>query len=74
MLLRDSDAGKYSYLFWIREIDGIRYVCAEGDGGQYINIFPDLDLVVVMTQGNYLEWPLYVKQAEDIMKHILPSG
>lgn len=62
-----SDAGDYSYLFWLRELAGHRYLSADGDGGQYINIFPAQNLVIVMTQGNYLEWPLYVKQAEQIM-------
>ena len=62
-----SDAGHYSYGFWHRRLSDIPYVAAEGDGGQVIAIFPQLDMVVVTTQGNYLEWPLYVKQAEDIM-------
>ncbi len=27
-----------------------------------------------MTQGNYLEWPLYAKQAEDIIgSYLLPA-
>jgi CubicO group peptidase (beta-lactamase class C family) len=63
-----SAAGDYSYLFWLRELDGIRYLSADGDGGQYINIFPDQNMVIVMTQGNYLQWPVYSKQAEEIMR------
>jgi CubicO group peptidase (beta-lactamase class C family) len=67
-------AGDYSYMFWHRDVEGVHYISADGDGGQYINIFPDRDLVVVITQGNYLEWPLYVKQAADMMgKYILPA-
>ncbi len=31
-------------------------------------------MVIIMTQGNYLEWPLYVDQANDIMgNYILPA-
>ena len=64
----------YSYFFWHRSINGIPYISAEGDGGQFINIFPEQNMVIVMTQGNYLEWPLYVNQADDIMgNYILPA-
>ncbi|WP_417456670.1 serine hydrolase domain-containing protein [Kordiimonas sp.] len=63
-----SDAGDYGYLTWLRELDGRKYISADGDGGQYINIFPHEGLVVVMTQGNYLEWPLYANQAKAIMR------
>jgi CubicO group peptidase (beta-lactamase class C family) len=67
-------AGDYSYFFWHRDVNGVPYLSADGDGGQYINIFPKQDLVVVITQGNYLEWPLYVKQASDMMgSFILPA-
>jgi CubicO group peptidase (beta-lactamase class C family) len=67
-------AGDYSYFFWHRQINGVSYISADGDGGQYINIFPEQNMVIVMTQGNYLEWPLYVNQADDIMgNYILPA-
>jgi CubicO group peptidase (beta-lactamase class C family) len=69
-----SDAGDYSYYFWIRNLKGLRYVSAQGDGGQYINIFPDQDMVIVMTQGNYLEWPFYADQADDIMANYIFSA
>ncbi|WDE02436.1 serine hydrolase [Thalassomonas actiniarum] len=68
-------AGDYSYFFWHRELNGVRYLSADGDGGQYINIFPEQNMVIVMTQGNYLEWPLYVNQADDIMaNYIIPAA
>ena len=66
-----SFAGDYSYFFWIRELDGISYISADGDGGQYINIFPEHNMVVVMTQGNYLAFPVYVDQADDIMSNFI---
>jgi CubicO group peptidase (beta-lactamase class C family) len=44
---------------------------ASGNGGQYIMIIPDLDLVIVFTQGNYGSWK--AKRAFDILaKYILP--
>ena len=69
-----SPAGDYGYYFWLRDLEGVSYISADGDGGQYINIFPDHNMVIVMTQGNYLEWPLYAQQAEVIMiEHIFPA-
>ncbi len=67
-------SGDYSYYFWIRELNGIKYLSAEGDGGNYINIFPEQNMVIVITQGLYLKWPSYVTQADDIMgNYILPA-
>ena len=67
-------AGDYSYFFWMRQLNGVNYISADGDGGQYINIFPDQNMVIVMTQGNYLGWPLYVNQANDMMGNfVLPA-
>ena len=66
-------AGDYSYYFWHRTLNGVDYLSADGDGGQYINIFPEENMVIVMTQGNYLGWPLYVNQANNMMNYILPA-
>ena len=67
-------AGDYSYYFWHRNLAGKSYISADGDGGQYINIFPDENMVIVITQGNYLEFPLYVNQANDMMSnYIFPA-
>lgn len=61
------DAGDYSHFFWHRTVGGVSYLSADGDGGNFINIFPEQNMVIVFTQGNYLQWPLYVNQANDIM-------
>jgi CubicO group peptidase (beta-lactamase class C family) len=67
-------SGKYSHYFWIRELKGLTYLSADGDGGNFINIFPEENMVIVFTQGNYLQWPLYVNQANDIMgNYIIPA-
>ncbi len=69
-----SFAGDYGYFFWHRTLDGISYISAEGDGGQYINIFPEQNMVIVMTQGNYSQFQLYGAQADEIMgTYILPA-
>ena len=64
---------EYSLGFWLYKLDGRPYLSANGDGGQYINLFEDEGLVVVMTQGNYLEHPLYYDQATEIMANYLLS-
>jgi CubicO group peptidase (beta-lactamase class C family) len=47
----------YGYLWWLKylEEDGVRYngMAAQGNGGQKIYLFPDQQLVVVTTGGNY---------------------
>lgn len=47
----------YGYLWWLKylEKDGVRYngMAAQGNGGQKIFLFPDQQLVVVTTGGNY---------------------
>ncbi|MFT7031057.1 MAG: CubicO group peptidase (beta-lactamase class C family) [Cyclobacteriaceae bacterium] len=65
----ETTSGDYSYYFWLRSLNGVNYLSADGDGGNYINIFPDQNMVIVITQGNYLEWPGYVNQADEIMKN-----
>ena len=67
-------AGDYSYHFWLRSLGDVNYLSADGDGGNFINIFPEQNMVMVVTQGNYLKWPLYVNQVNDLTKnYILPA-
>jgi hypothetical protein len=71
-------AGNYSYHFWVKTYTyGTKTVSqfsAEGDGGNYICMFPTLNLVVVFTGGLYLESPTYDNQIRDILTtYILPA-
>lgn len=71
---KSTSAGDYSYYFWLRTIGGVPYLSADGDGGNYINIFPEQNMVIVITQGNYSKWPFYVNQVNDLMgKYIVPA-
>jgi CubicO group peptidase (beta-lactamase class C family) len=64
----------YGYLWWLKylEKDGIRYngIAAQGNGGQKIFLFPDEELVVVTTGGNYNSQS---PADELILTYVLPS-
>ncbi len=74
------DTGDYGFL-WLHKfftIDGRRYnsYMASGNGGQKINIWPELDMITVFTGANYNSYQLYGKTTppnEMIPKFILPS-
>ena len=65
---------KYGYLWWLKYLDsnGVRYqgMAAQGNGGQRIFLFPEQDLVVVTTGGNY---NMQSPADELISKYILAS-
>lgn len=76
----DMEQGDYGYL-WEHKyfvIDGKRYnsYLASGNGGQKINIWPELDMITVFTGGNYNSYQLYGKSTppnEMIPKYILKA-
>ncbi|MFT6370005.1 MAG: hypothetical protein ACJAWH_001086 [Maribacter sp.] len=75
------DEGDYGYL-WEHKyfvIDDKRYnsYLASGNGGQKINIWPELDMITVFTGGNYNSYQLYGKSTSPnkmIPNYILKSG
>lgn len=76
----DMEDGDYGYM-WKHKyftVDGQRYdsYMATGNGGQKINIWPDLDMITVFTGGNYNSYALYGKSTppnEMIPKYILKA-
>ena len=76
----DMEKGDYGY-FWEHKyfvIDGKEYnsYLASGNGGQKINIWPELDMITVFTGGNYNSYELYGKSTppnEMIPKYILKA-
>ncbi|MEM6726459.1 MAG: serine hydrolase, partial [Bacteroidota bacterium] len=72
------EKGDYGY-FWEQKyfvIDGKEYnsYLATGNGGQKINIWPELDMITIFTGGNYNSYAIYGKSTppnEMIPKYIL---
>ncbi len=64
----------YGYLWWIKylDADGTRYYgkAAQGNGGQKIYVWEELNMVTVITGGNYNSQS---PSDELIMKYILPA-
>ena len=50
-----SSGGDYGYQWWSRDFSNGKHHAwmAQGNGGQYVLVFKDLDLVVVSTGGNF---------------------
>ncbi len=46
------EAASYGYHWWVTQENGYNNFFAAGFGGQYIQVFPDLDLVLVMLTPN----------------------
>ncbi|MCK5650328.1 MAG: serine hydrolase [Gemmatimonadetes bacterium] len=71
---QDALDGPYGYLWWGDSYRGgqsaYRSYSAQGWGGQRIHVFPELDMVVVFTGGNY-----ETAEPVDIImeQHILPA-
>ncbi len=51
--LQTDWGGQYGYQWYIETIAGHRLVAGMGNGGQRLVVFPDLDLTVAITAGNY---------------------
>ncbi|MDF1698641.1 MAG: serine hydrolase [Saprospiraceae bacterium] len=74
------EKGDYGF-FWEHKyfvIDGKEYnsYLATGNGGQKINIWPELDMITIFTGGNYNSYAIYGKSTppnEMIPKYILKS-
>ncbi|MCC7408822.1 MAG: serine hydrolase [Phycisphaeraceae bacterium] len=67
---------RYGYLWWLDTLraprGAVKLYAAEGNGGQFIFVVPDLDLVVVFTGGNYGS-PAANQAYPMLIKHILPA-
>ncbi len=74
---KNSQTKGYGYLWWEHQFisSGRKYdsFYAAGNGGQYIIVIPELELVAVFTGSNYNDME-YSRQALDIMqRYVIPS-
>jgi CubicO group peptidase (beta-lactamase class C family) len=67
----------YAYLWWLGQIYQYDLFLAYGYGGQFVACFPDLNLIIVSTANNQVDWDTSTLQewaTFDIMeKYILPA-
>jgi len=72
----DSKTKGYGYYWWIRDfhVSGKAYPSfyAAGNGGQYLFVVPQLQLVIATTGSNYDQIARTQKFIELVEKHILP--
>jgi len=66
----------YGYQWWLGAIGGYRLFFAVGIGGQYILVFPEIDMIVVTT-ANMWSWEFQAEQLREIIwlvaEHVLPA-
>ncbi len=75
--LENRSGVEYGYLWWRRDYEvgdrTITSIEARGYGGQYVFVVPELELVAVITSGNYRNGR--TRQPEEIMERfILPAA
>ena len=74
----DRNGNQYGYLWWHENYSvgdqTIATVEARGHGGQYIIVVPELDVVAVLTAGNYGRGLEMTRQSQRIFKnYVLPA-
>ena len=57
-------------------VDGHDYrgYSAEGNGGQFVIVVPELDLVVAITAGNYGQFSVWYPLQELVTKYVIPAA
>ncbi|HEU4885424.1 MAG TPA: serine hydrolase [Longimicrobium sp.] len=72
-----GSTSRYGYLWWLREYPyagrTVQAYYASGNGGQYVMVVPDLDLVIAVYGGNYNERAGGLMVSEMIPRYILPA-
>ncbi len=67
----------YGYLWWLSQINDYDLFMAIGHGGQFVIVSPDLNLIVVSTANNNVDWDTANDQEQAVLeivsKYILPA-
>jgi CubicO group peptidase (beta-lactamase class C family) len=67
----------YGYLWWLGQINDYDLFMAIGHGGQYVITVPDLNLIVVSTANNNVDWDTANHQEMDVLEivssYVLPA-
>jgi CubicO group peptidase (beta-lactamase class C family) len=75
--IRTLQAFEYGYLWWVLEYPyqgrTVRAYSASGNGGQFVIVVPDLDLVICFWGGNYSDPVRFVPQRQMVPNDILPA-
>lgn len=58
----------YGYNWWLDEFNGRKAVIASGFGGNFIMIFPEIQLVIVTTADNFVNWRENEENVNNIIK------
>jgi CubicO group peptidase (beta-lactamase class C family) len=70
---RIDDETEYGYLWWLRSVGGQRTFHMSGFGGNRVHVFPDLDLVAVITSENFARRDAHALSDRLLAERILPA-
>jgi CubicO group peptidase (beta-lactamase class C family) len=67
----------YGYLWWLGRINDYDLFMAIGHGGQFVIVSPALNLIVVSTANNHVDWNTASNQEQAVLeivsRYILPA-
>jgi CubicO group peptidase (beta-lactamase class C family) len=71
--VRIDERTEYGYLWWLRELAGVRSVYMTGMGGNRVHVFPDLDAVAVVTSVNFGRLDAHALTDALLEEHVIPA-
>jgi CubicO group peptidase (beta-lactamase class C family) len=75
--VRVDEDTEYGYLWWLKSFKAGDKTCAafsmSGNGGNRVAVFPDLDMVVVITTTNFNQRDAHPLSDKLLSEHVLPA-